>query len=70
MVHTILIGGVYLYFDFTIAPDVGTFFSKQGTSREKFFVEKKEILVNTLYLIIVMRIWCFTFFSTLFVILR
>ena len=69
MVNTILTGGVYLYFDFTIAPDVGTFFSKQGTSSEKFFVEKKEIL-NTLYLIIVMRIWCFTFFSTLFVILR
>ena len=48
-VHTILIGGVHLYFDFTIAPDVGTlffFFFKQGTSSENFFVEKKEILIR------------------------
>ena len=72
-VHTILIGGVHLYFDFTIAPDVGTFFFfflNKALLVRIFLWRKKKYLSDTLYLIIVMRIWCFTFFSTLSVILR
>ena len=54
----------------SIAPDVGTFFSKQGTSMgEDFCGEIRNICQYSLS-DNCDEIWCFTFFSTLFVILR
>ena len=73
-VHTILIGGPFIFWFYHCTRHRNFFFFfffflNKALLVRIFLWRKKKYLSDTLYLIIVMRVWCFTFFSTLSVIL-